>query len=45
MDLESTNGTFLNGERIESSRYYEILENDMVKFGHSEREYIFLKEK
>jgi smad nuclear-interacting protein 1 len=25
MDLESTNGTFLNGERIESSKYIELL--------------------
>jgi hypothetical protein len=26
MDLGSTNGTFLNGERLESERYYELLE-------------------
>lgn len=25
MDLESTNGTFLNGERIECSKYIELL--------------------
>ena len=35
MDLESTNGTILNGEQIESSRYYELLEKDMLKFGLS----------
>ena len=45
MDLGSTNGTFLNGERIEAQRYYELLEEDMIKFGNSSREYVLLKEK
>jgi len=44
MDLESTNGTFLNGERIESSRYYELKEKDMLKFGMSTREFVILHE-
>lgn len=26
MDLGSVNGTFLNNERIEAERYYELLE-------------------
>ena len=26
MDLGSTNGTFLNNERLDPSRYYELLE-------------------
>ncbi len=26
MDLASTNGTFINGERLEPQRYYELLE-------------------
>ncbi|EME29379.1 Smad nuclear interacting protein 1 isoform 1 [Galdieria sulphuraria] len=42
MDLESTNGTFLNNERIESLRYYELLEKDLLRFGHSSREFILL---
>lgn len=44
MDLGSTNGTMLNGERIESERYYELLEKDVLKFGNSSREYVLLKE-
>lgn len=45
MDLESTNGTFLNGDRIEHSRYYELREKDVLKFGQSSREYILLTDK
>ena len=30
MDLGSTNGTFLNNERLESQRYYELLEQVLV---------------
>jgi smad nuclear-interacting protein 1 len=44
MDLESVNGTYLNGERIEAARYYELRENDMIKFGLSSREYILMVE-
>ncbi|CAI5477287.1 unnamed protein product [Closterium sp. Yama58-4] len=44
MDLGSTNGTFLNGSRIESQRYYELMEKDTVKFGNSSREYVLLHE-
>jgi smad nuclear-interacting protein 1 len=42
--LDSTNGTKLNGEKIESRRYFEIRTEDMVKFGESTREYIFIKD-
>ncbi|KAL4515075.1 hypothetical protein Ndes2526B_g03612 [Nannochloris sp. 'desiccata'] len=45
MDLGSTNGTFLNGDRIEPERYYELLEKDMLRFGNSSREYVLLKER
>lgn len=44
MDLNATNGTFLNGERIEPQRYYQLLEKDTVKFGASTREYVLLDE-
>ena len=42
MDLESTNGTFLNGEQVEAARYYELRERDVIRFGSSTREYVLL---
>ncbi|XP_040580350.1 smad nuclear-interacting protein 1-like [Lepeophtheirus salmonis] len=42
IDLESSNGTYLNNQRIDPKRYYELKEKDMVKFGFSSREYVLL---
>ncbi|TRM64028.1 SMAD/FHA domain-containing protein [Schizophyllum amplum] len=42
IDLESTNGTQVNDERIPESRYYELKLNDVIKFGTSAREYVLL---
>lgn len=42
LDLDSTNGTFLNGKRIDSARYIELREKDVLKFGESTREYVLL---
>lgn len=44
IDLGSANGTYLNNQRIESNRYYELKEKDMLKFGFSTREYVLLHE-
>ena len=44
MDLESTNGTFLNGVRLDSARYYQLKKGDVLKFGASTREYVLLTE-
>lgn len=44
MDLESTNGTFLNGVRIDAARYYQLKRGDMLTFGASTREYVLLTE-
>ncbi|XXG64700.1 hypothetical protein AAC387_Pa05g2583 [Persea americana] len=44
MDLGSTNGTFINDNRIEPQRYYELIEKDTIKFGNSSREYVILHE-
>lgn len=45
MDLKSSNGTFLNGEKIESEKYIELIEGDVLKFGGSSREYVLLNDK
>eukprot|EP01116_Phalansterium_solitarium_P024931 TRINITY_DN9292_c0_g1_i1.p1 TRINITY_DN9292_c0_g1~~TRINITY_DN9292_c0_g1_i1.p1 ORF type:complete len:348 (+),score=-4.18 TRINITY_DN9292_c0_g1_i1:34-1077(+) len=44
MDLQSTNGVYLNQKRIDHSRYYEVKEKDVLKFGFSSRDYVFLHE-
>ena len=44
MDLGSTNGTFLNDEQVEPSRYYELLHKDVLRFGHSDRLYVIVKD-
>jgi smad nuclear-interacting protein 1 len=42
IDLESVNGTVLNGEPIEPSRYVELRSGDVLRFGQSEREYVVM---
>jgi smad nuclear-interacting protein 1 len=42
IDLESTNGTHVNDEKIPISRYYELKASDVIKFGQSTREYVIL---
>ena len=42
VDLGSTNGTTLNGQRLEPLQYYELLETDVVRFGSSTREYVLM---
>ena len=44
MDLETVNGTTLNGEKVEGGRFYQLMEKDVVKFGLSKREYVILNE-
>ncbi|KAM3838299.1 smad nuclear-interacting protein 1-like, partial [Diretmus argenteus] len=44
IDLGSGNGSYLNNRRIESQRYYELKEKDVLKFGFSSREYVLLHE-
>lgn len=42
IDLGSTNGSYVNGEKIEAQRYVELLEKDVVRFGYSSREFVLL---
>ena len=44
IDLGSSNGTYLNNNKIEPQRYYELKEKDVIKFGYSTREYVLLHE-
>lgn len=44
IDLESANGTFVNNNKIEPRKYYELFEKDVLKFGFSSREYVLLHE-
>mmetsp|Transcript_11708 Transcript_11708/g.19064 ORF Transcript_11708/g.19064 Transcript_11708/m.19064 type:complete len:240 (+) Transcript_11708:221-940(+) len=42
LDLESRNGTYLNHKKIETSRYIELLEKDILTFGESSKEYVLM---
>jgi smad nuclear-interacting protein 1 len=40
IDLETVNGTSMNGEVLPGGRYMELRDKDVLKFGHSTREYV-----
>ena len=42
IDLDSANGTMVNGEKIDGRRYMELRTGDVLKFGESTREYVLL---
>lgn len=42
IDLESSNGSMVNGEVVPGGRYVEIRDRDVLKFGHSTREYVLM---
>ncbi|KAL6720954.1 hypothetical protein ACLMJK_000054 [Lecanora helva] len=42
IDLESANGTVLNGERVPERRFLELRSGDVLRFGESTREYVVL---
>ncbi|MCJ1287210.1 hypothetical protein MMC26_006558 [Xylographa opegraphella] len=42
LDLESANGTRVNGEVVPERRYVELMSGDVLKFGDSTREYVLI---
>ena len=42
LDLQSAHKSYVNGDEVEDSRYYELREKDCLKFGASTREYVLL---
>lgn len=42
IDLESANGTKVNGDKIPERRYVELKNEDMVTFGESTRDYVLV---
>jgi len=40
MDRDSTNGTYLNGERLEPGREYLIQDNDTIRLGDGVNVYV-----
>ncbi|KAJ5247615.1 hypothetical protein N7468_002598 [Penicillium chermesinum] len=42
IDLESANGSIVNGDPIPPGRYVEVMDKDVIKFGLSSREYVLM---
>ncbi len=42
IDLESANGTKVNGEELPKSRYVGLVSGDVINFGDSSREYVLM---
>lgn len=42
IDLESANGTRINGKKVPAKRYVEVKAEDVITFGQSEREYVVI---
>ena len=40
IDLESANGTKINGDLVPAGRYLELRDGDILSFGESTREYV-----
>jgi len=42
IDLESANGTKVNGESMPARRFVEVMDKDVITFGESTREYVMI---
>lgn len=45
IDLNSTNGTYLNGDKIDNSKYYELRDKDNLNFGDKKIDFVLMKMK
>ena len=45
IDLNSTNGTYLNGDKIDNKKYYELREKDQLNFGDKNLDFLLMKAK
>ena len=45
IDLNSTNGTYLNGDKIDNSKYYELMDKDNLNFGDKKIDFVLMKMK
>lgn len=44
MDLDSSNGTYVNNSMVEPQQYHELFERDVINFGYSSRDYVLLRD-
>lgn len=42
IDLESANGSSVNGDPVPAGRYVEVMDKDVLRFGLSSREYVLM---
>lgn len=42
IDLDSSNGTKVNGKKIPDRRFFELKSNDVINFGESSRDYVIM---
>lgn len=42
MDLGSSNGTYINGKEVPGGKYVELHDQDLLRFGHSSRDYVLM---
>ena len=45
IDLNSTNGTYLNGDKIDNSKYYELMDKDNLNFGDKKIDFVLMQMK
>ena len=43
IDLNSTNGSFLNGDKIDNNKYYELRDKDSLNFGDKKIDFVLMK--